>query len=254
MTASTASDLPWYETAFADLYPLIYPHRDDASAEAEVEALCSALKSGEWGARVLDVCCGSGRHTAAFARRGARVWGMDLSAHLLGQARERRELAGRVARGDIRAMPFAPIFDLVVNLFTSFGYFREEHENQRALAQMMRVLRPGGRLVLDHINRAFVERNLVESDTKTTGNCHIHQRRWMEDNRVCKTITVTDGQGHSIELKEDVRLYYPEELSSLLEARGAGEVVFWGDFSGEAFTPDSRRMIAVALRSREREE
>jgi SAM-dependent methyltransferase len=249
MTASTASDLPWYETAFADLYRLIYPHRDDDSAEAEVGALCSALDIRGIGVRVLDVCCGGGRHAAAFARRGALAWGMDLSSHLLGRALERGELAGRLVRGDIRALPFAPAFDLVVNLFTSFGYFREERENQRALAEMMRVLRPGGRLVLDHINRAYVEHNLVEADEKITGAYHIRQRRWMDGNRVRKTITVTDGKGHCVEWKEDVRLYHCGELITLLGECGGDRIELWGDFSGVPLTPDSRRMIAVAVRS-----
>lgn len=254
MTASTASELPWYETAFAELYPLIYPHRDDASAEVEVEALCASLGADRGGLRVLDVCCGSGRHAAALARRGVRAWGMDLSAHLLSRAVGRKELAGRIVRGDIRALPFAPGFDLVVNLFTSFGYFGEERENRRALSEMMRVVRPGGRLVLDHANRAYVERTLVESDEKTAGDYHILQRRWMEGDRVRKTITVMDGKGHSMELQEDVRLYFPGELVKLLKKHGAAEVVLWGDFNGGAFTPDSQRMIAVATQSAKRKE
>ena len=89
---------------------------------------------------VLDLACGTGRHTEALRGRGFRALGVDLSLTLLA----RRPGLPRVG-GDMRRLPFAGgSFDWVLNFFTSFGYFESERENFRVLQEVVRVLAPGG--------------------------------------------------------------------------------------------------------------
>lgn len=247
------SDTPWYQAAFDDLYPLLYRHRDDNSAQQEADALIRlfALRSNrgsDISARVLDVCCGAGRHAAAFARAGFDVWGTDLSPRLLADAARRPELAGRIAQSDIRALPFRPAFDIVLNLFTSFGYFPTDEENSQALRELARTLNPGGRLILDHMNRPQVERTLVPEDTMSRHGMVFHQRRRIDKNRILKKIDVTDAMGRRASLLENVRLYAPGEMTDLFRSAGLEDIHLYGDFAGADLAPESPRMIATGVK------
>jgi SAM-dependent methyltransferase len=249
MTESVDRSGAWFESAFGRLYPLIYSHRDDVSAAREVEGLLSWLVPEAGGIeRVLDVACGSGRHTEAIARLGFRVVGIDLSEYLLPRAAQRPSLKGRVARADMRRLPFGPSFDLVTNLFTSFGYFESDGENKHALSEMARVLRPKGILVLDHMNPMAVKKGLEASSVEKRRGLQIRIHRRIEGSRVIKEIDVKTDRGEGFHLVENVRLYEPDEMRALFVDAGLAEVQLFGNFRGEAFTEASDRMIAAGTR------
>lgn len=238
----------WFVTAFGWLYPLIYSHRDDRSATAEIRNLVEVLGMTGQKARILDVCCGGGRHTAELARLGFEVTAVDLSSVLLEKAAERAELSGRLVQTDIRALGVAGGFDWVTNLFTSFGYFTDEAENALALQEMVRVLKPGGRIVMDHINRPVLEANLVKEDSLTREDMTIHQRRRIENDRIIKEIRVERADGESHAWCENVRLYRRGEMEELFQAQGLRDIAFFGTFDGKPLAEDSPRMIVTALR------
>jgi len=238
----------WFETAFGEFYPILYAHRDDVSAAQEVEGLIEVLGRPDRFTRVLDVGCGGGRHAAALVGLGAHLYGIDLSAPLVTEAAHRPELRGRMVRGDMRELPFGAAFDLVVNLFTSFGYFADDHENERALREMARVLRPGGRMVIDHIHRRHLEDHLVAEDEREGEGYRVRQRRTLTPRRIQKEITVTWDSGKTQEFIEDVRLYSPGELTALLRAGGLTDIDLYGSFDGGVLAPESKRMIAVAVK------
>jgi ubiquinone/menaquinone biosynthesis C-methylase UbiE len=139
-----SSDTRWYEEAFRADYLRVYPHRDLDSARPEVAFL---LERGVRG-RVLDLCCGFGRHALLLAQSGASVVGLDLSLELLSAARElpgfERALAGRLVHADASRLPFRDAsFDSLVNLFSSFGYLDADGD-ARMLSEIARTLRAGG--------------------------------------------------------------------------------------------------------------
>jgi SAM-dependent methyltransferase len=237
----------WYRTAFDVLYSRVYRHRDDASAREEVDALLGLLGGG--GGRVLDVACGAGRHLRAMLDRGMDGYGMDLSPALLAEAVADRGLARRVVQADMRRVPFAAAFDLVTNLFTSFGYFESEAENAMALRSMARVLRPGGRLVVDHANRHRVQANLVEADRQQVDELIVDNRRRIENGRMIKDMTITCPSGWTERVTERVRLYEPDELARAFAAAGLGDVRIYGSFAGEPLGGDSERMIVIGARA-----
>ena len=140
----------WFEEWFGEEYLRLYPHRDDADAERIAELI---RRTVDWrpGIRVLDVGAGAGRHARVFAAAGAWCVGLDLSAVLLRRARQ--TAATPLVRGDMRRLPFRPrSFDLVVNLFTSFGYFAHDDEHAAVIASLARSLVSGGTLVVDFLN------------------------------------------------------------------------------------------------------
>ncbi len=244
---SRPEDPKWYETAFGPIYPIVYSHRNDESAKTEAEAMTALLDLPPGRRRVLDLCCGSGRHAAALLALGFSVYGTDLSEVLLGSASGREELAGRLIRADMRHLPFGNGFDAVVNLFTSFGYFPGDEENEAALVEAGRVVVKGGRILIDHINPPEAGRR-IGSDTRQRDGLTINQCRWLEGKRVRKHVQVTMQDGNVIDVTEDVRLYDKKELEGLLISAGFTDINFYGTFTGEPLQENSKRMIAVARR------
>ena len=146
--------MAWYEDFFDDWYlkywvQPITAERTCAEVDAAVRFL--RLKAGD---HVLDLCCGQGRHSVEFAKRGFRVTGYDLSATLAGGCRGKRPPAARVdvkfVRGDMREVPWEERFDAAVNFYTAFGYFEHDDENQAVLDRTAAALKPGGRFLLDY--------------------------------------------------------------------------------------------------------
>jgi SAM-dependent methyltransferase len=238
---------PWYRRAFESLYPLIYRHRDDAAASREVAALLAMLDLAP-PARVLDVACGGGRHMAAFRDEGFNVFGMDLSMTLLRDAVDERDLGGRVVSADMRTVPFDRQFDLTVNLFTSFGYFDGEAENLQALRSMAATIRPGARFVMDHMNRAQVERRGLGDDEQQIQGLRVVSRRRIDGDHVVKRMTVVDETGRTTEIIERVRMYSPSQMRAMFDAAGLDVVRVAGSFDGEPLDDGSPRMITIGVK------
>jgi SAM-dependent methyltransferase len=237
----------WFEQWFGEEYLRLYPHRDDADAGAAVTLLNGLIPLA--GRRVLDLACGPGRHAAQLAARGARVVGLDLSLPLLARARTRGGGAMTVVRADMRQLPFrAGTFDLVVNLFTSFGYFAEDAQHQAVLADAAALLHPGGAFMLDYLNATAVRQHLVPREERVVGAQRVViQRRIAPDgHHVIKEMHLLDD-GRSF--VERVRLFTGDELMSLMRHAGLDVRYRFGDYDGSPFSPVAPRAILIGLRS-----
>jgi SAM-dependent methyltransferase len=241
---------PWYVSAFGSDYPDVYPHRDLASAREEVEHLLSAGIGG----RVLDLCCGFGRHSLAMGQRGLDVFGVDLSPELLARAATlpgASVLAGRLVRADARAVPFADgAFDTVLNLFSSFGYFGDEGD-ARVLDEIARLVRPGGRVVMDLMNPARIRAALVPSSSREVEGGRLEERRALTDGgrRVTKEVTLTLTGAEPRRWREDVRMYELAEITRLAAARGLEVTRVDGDFGATPFGAGAPRQMVHLRRT-----
>lgn len=238
------SGVPWYVAAFGADYPAVYPHRDLDSARGEVAYL---LDSGV-GGRVLDLCCGFGRHSLALLEEGVDVLGVDLSPELLARSADLpggAGLAGRLLRGDARAVPCrSGSFDAVLNLFSSFGYFGDRGDGQ-VLDEIARLVRPGGRVVLDLMNPARIRAGLVPTSSREVEGGVLEERRALVDGgrRVTKEVRLVSPDGTSRSWREDVRMYEHEDILELTSVRGLELVGLVGEFDGSPFGPDSSRQL-----------
>jgi ubiquinone/menaquinone biosynthesis C-methylase UbiE len=143
-----------FDRIFDEAYLEMYAPRHDPE-QTEAEALGAARVAGaEPGARVLDCPCGFGRHSIVLARAGYKVTGADRSQVLLDEVQRRAgDVELELVRADYRELPFADAsFDAVLNLFTALGYVGKEGDVQ-ALTEFYRVLRPGGLLVVETMQR-----------------------------------------------------------------------------------------------------
>ncbi|RMH19377.1 MAG: class I SAM-dependent methyltransferase [Acidobacteria bacterium] len=238
--------MAWYREWFGADYLELYAHRDEAEAERHVDFAETHL-GGVRPAAVLDLACGAGRHAAALARRGYRVFGVDLSVTLLAHPPRVRAAAGDMCRLPIRDA----VFDWVLNFFTSFGYFESERENFRVLEEIRRVLRPGGRFLIDFLNRDHVLANLRPRETQELHGRRVEIERWYDERRrrINKRMRL-HAPGRPVRTYlESVRAYTREEVIIGLRWAGLEADAVFGSFAGEPHGPESERLIIIGHKS-----
>jgi ubiquinone/menaquinone biosynthesis C-methylase UbiE len=243
-SAIIARRMTWWESWFGEEYLDLYPHRDLDSARREAAFALAHLPPRP--VPLLDLCCGSGRHALPLAESGIAAVGLDYSAPLLDLARRRD--CRRLVRGDMRALPFGDgTFAAVVNFSTSFGYFVREGENRAVIAEIERVLKPGGAFLCDTFGRDYVLARLVPEEHRCCGEKDYRIRRsWNpETQRIEKEIEVR-REGSTEIFRESVRAYTTDELVQLFCAAGLWIESAWGGFDESPAGPQAPRLIVLA--------
>lgn len=198
---------------------------DERLTGEEVDRICDVLQLKDW-EDILDLCCGQGRHSLQLARRGYRnVSGLDRSRYLIRQARSRAKSEGlsiRYREGDARNLPYpADGFDAVLILGNSFGYFENQSEDLLVLKQVLRVLKPEGRILLDVADGAFVAANYEPRSWEWIDDQMFVCRERMLDSPtrrlICREVITGVSKGVLADHVYAERLYTQEELSESLE-------------------------------------
>jgi SAM-dependent methyltransferase len=214
----------WWEELFDERYHEFYESiAKPVTADGDAEFVERALDLSR--SRILDLGCGQGRHAVALALRGHEVTGLDLSAFLLGKA---RELAGE--RGahvtwverDMRDLDGLGPFDACVSLYTAFGYFTDA-EDARVIASVSSVLEPGGAFLLDLDNPFPLLRHLpydVWNETPGQATCESIGLDPLGCRMITRRLRRPTSGGRQEMPMSSVRLYLPHEVSALLEAHG----------------------------------
>ncbi|RKY05274.1 hypothetical protein DRP77_01505 [Candidatus Poribacteria bacterium] len=221
------------------------PSRFESSLE--VEFIIDALKLKK-GMRVLDLACGGGRHLSWLEWEGIEAVGLDRSWRRLRAAR--KEAPGsQLVRADMRSLPFKDeSFDAVINMFTSFGYFGDEGD-LGVLEEISRVLRPGGKVLIEHWNPFSAARmdGLRTWWWKDEGVVVLAEAKFRFDKGVLveKRMTIDLRRGRVSRSKLRIRFYFPSEMSAMFGRAGLRVRRFFGDFDGSDLTPESVRMITV---------
>ncbi|MBN1866599.1 class I SAM-dependent methyltransferase [Candidatus Sumerlaeota bacterium] len=240
----------WYRTYFREPYNEFYadyllsPHVTGEEAEFARRALGFGNDD-----RVLDCPCGYGRHMEWHWPALPGIVGVDLERDCLKRAVESLP-GGRFIQGDMRALPFrSGQFDAVVNLFNSFGYFSHE-ENRAVVREFSRVLKPGGRLMIDVANPTPLV-DVIEEQPRTrqsVGDLLVTED-WSYDPETAVLANRTQFEHGSkrTDRSYDVILYDADRLTEMLDRAALGVERIYGEFTGEAFDPaESTRIIVVA--------
>lgn len=239
----------YFEGEYLDLIALrIDPERTQREAEFIVKAL--ALEPG---ARVLDLACGHGRISVELARQGLRLTGVDLSPRSLELARRHAadaEVEIEFAEADMREIAFTNEFDAVINVFTAFGYFEEEKENQRVLEAVELALVPSGSFLIDHLNGVALwarYRPDMWEEIEGTGTLFLQEHSYdiLRGRNAARWLFI-HPDGKRVEIAHSVRIYAPHELIRMIEAAGLAVEETWGNFDGDELTRETPRQIIRA--------
>lgn len=247
----------WYadEGFWARVYPVLFSKkRFEVADEETAELLEVAGASREGKGRVLDLCCGPGRHAVALARRGFEVTGVDLSAYLLDKAREHAE-ASKVqvewVEADMRDFVRPGTYDLVLNLFTSFGYFATEADDMRTLKNMVESLADDGVLVIDVLGKEALAQRIHgdPAPVEERDGALLIQKFEVTDDW-CRArsewIIVQDEKADRVKFEHT--LYSGKELRELMNWAGLSDVKLYGSLDGRPYGPGARRLVAVGRR------
>ena len=238
---------PWFESWFdSPYYPLLYQHRDDQEAERFISKLLAALRLPAH-APVLDLACGRGRHARYIHAQGYQVTGLDLSPASIRDAKRYAAPGLQFAVHDMRD-PLPGHYILILNLFTSFGYFEDEADNLRVLRNVVQALPPGGFFVMDFFNATKVLAELVPAEEKVLGGVHFTITRTLEQGIIVKRITVAD-QDKIFHFQERVQALHADRITQLMQEAGLVEYDRWGGYDARPWQEaDAERLVIFARR------
>lgn len=240
----------YFGADFFDLHVDLFP---EELSRREVAGMLELLQMPV-GAAILDVPCGWGRHAVLLAEQGYRVVGSDLSHTLLSRNKSPGPGPTSFVAADIRMQPFPPaIFDAVINVFTSLGLFLDDAEDIAALREARRVLKAGGRFLLESMHRDDVIASYAERDRwMLPDGTAVRVRRRFDplkgisyESLRWKRGSETGAKGHAL------RLRTASEIDALLGAAGFDDVEYYGDWDGSPFTHRDSSLIAVATKAGE---
>ena len=243
----------WHERDdFWETVPLFGPERMEMAPQ-EVDQIVTMVDL-EPGAAVLDLCCGVGRHSLEFARRGYTVTGVDRTTAYLQTARGAAGVEGLAVEwieADAREFLRPEAFDLAINMYTSFGYFEDPSEDRRVTENLSASLKPGGTLVMDLMGKERLARIFSPRswDELPDGSLFLQEREirddwtWIEN----RWILVKDGQRKDFSLGH--RLYDGAGLRTLLLGSGFESVALYGDLDRAPYDNEARRLVAVAQKA-----
>ncbi len=238
----------WFKKWFSsDEYLSVYSHRNIKDAENLLNLVLDNT-SVPSNAKVLDAACGAGRHSLILSRKGYNVTAFDLSRNLLTIGRENsinQNLTVDFLCADIRNICFRGAFHLVLNMFTSFGYFESDDENFLFFKNVRKLLKNDGFLVLDYFNDSYLRNNLVNRTSKLIEGKRILERRKLVGDFVIKDIEIK-YDGVTRVFNEKVKLYSYSKLTKYFEEIGLKVFKVFGNYRGEPFSElKSERLIII---------
>lgn len=243
--------MDWFEAWFdSPLYEKLYANRDQEEAHRLINFLDETIPLRS-DLKILDFGCGRGRHAIELARKGYQVWGVDLSERAIKTAKQKadQENLDRVhfRVGDIRD-PLPQKFDVVLNLFTTFGYFLDDDENARVLDSVEQMLNEGGTFVLDYLNPHHVEETLVPGDSGRFQDIDYSIKRYLKQGAVHKDITFRkEATDEEKTYSEHVKLYDLNWFQKEMDQRSLQIGHVYGDYNGNKYEEEnSPRMLIVS--------
>ncbi len=234
----------WFDSSF---YHKLYGNRNEQEAAKFIDELIKELRPAQV-ASMLDLGCGSGRHSKYLASKGFHVTGLDLAASSIRTAKKFETSSLRFYRHDMR-VPFGKnCFDYVFNFFTSFGYFKNAPENNQVVNNISNSLNAGGILVMDYLNVQFAEENLIASERKEIDGIVYHIHRWTDERFFFKKITIENMQGEeSLEYIEQVARLNLFDFDLMFKRNGLQIQKIYGDYCLNEYNNEkSPRLIILA--------
>ncbi|MCU0363365.1 MAG: class I SAM-dependent methyltransferase [Bacteroidales bacterium] len=249
----------WYEALFEN-YARKY---DEEVFTKGTTGECDFIESetgGDRSIRILDVGCGTGRHSIELSKRGYTVTGIDLSAAQLAMARKKaaaEKLSIDFQQHDARDLPFRGEFDLAIMLCEGgFPLMETDEMNYEILKSVARALKPGGKFIFTTLNGLFPLYHSVEEFTASAGGEATYRSNTFDlmtfrDHNITEAL---DDNGNRIVLDCNERYYVPSEITWLLKSLGFSEITIYGAKLGafsrnDTLTTEDFEMLVIAVKT-----
>ncbi len=236
----------WFEEWFdSPYYHILYANRSEEEASKFISNLVQKLQIPA-GAKILDIACGKGRHSLKLAQLGFNVTGIDLSQNNIAYAKQFECETLHFEVWDMRQVYKPNEFDFVLNLFSSFGYFKEENCNDRATVAFAENIKPGGTLVIDYINTEYAVKHIKDKEIIPRGDIQFHIQKKLENGFIKKKIQFL-ADGTHYEYEEQLAMINHFQFKNLLNHASVQLQQTFGDYDLNDFVAaSSPRLILIA--------
>lgn len=236
---------PWHEQDefWINYAPTLFTKKTIKHAGKEVKSIIKILKLKK-GQSILDLGCGIGRHSLLFAKAGFNVTALDRTAAFLYLARKKakkEKVKIRFVLEDMRKLRIHEKFDAVVNLFSTFGFFKKKNDDLKVLKNIYASLKPGGKLLLelavDRQLRPFFKKREISRRERAFFYRDVKVNRdWLKYTMPCLVGSKIRG------FRVSCRIYSVNTLSLLLKKVGFSDIKEHGNLTGKK---DIKRDLTV---------
>jgi SAM-dependent methyltransferase len=236
--ATRCSKEEWFENEsfWEDFYPVLFPEELFDQAQEEMEKIFELIDHPV--SSVLDLCCGPGRFAGLLAREGYQVTGVDRTPFLLEIAKREYADTEHVewVLSDMREFVRQESYDLVLNLYTSFGYFKDPAEDLLVLKNIAQSLRPGGSFVIEVMGKEVMAKDFEPiSASKVGDGIFVQSHEIFENWKRIRTEWTLINEGNIRTFTFEHSLYAASDLIRLCELAGLSDIRVFGDFDGRPY-------------------
>lgn len=231
----------WFSSPY---FQLLYKNRDNSEANYFINRLHDYFRF-EKGARVMDLACGRGRHSLSLHQKSLDVTGLDFAQASILDAKRHEQDGLRFVHGDMRTYVEENTYDYIFNMFTSFGFFGDNSQNQLVIDCVFKNLKLGGVFLLDYLNADFILDNFVPEEEKIIDGIHFYLNRTVKQGHIVKDIRFEDN-GKAYHFQEKVQLITREMFEYFFEKSGFEIKDVFGDYSLRPYVKHlSERIIFI---------
>ena len=237
--------MSWFKNWFdSKYYHILYSDRNENEAIFLIDNLLKKFQPSKKSV-ILDLACGAGRHATYLNKQGFTVDGVDLSKKSLDKAKRTQSKTLHFFHQDIRDFKQKNKYDIILNLFTSFGYFENEKDNEKVMQNIVFSLKKKGLFIIDFFNANKIISELKTYEIKKIDNITFEINKRYDKNFVYKEIHITDKKNKHI-FTEKVRLINREQFISYAQDANMTLLKTFGDYQlGEYTSNKSDRLLLV---------
>ncbi len=243
----------WFDNDefWTELAPYMFSQYILDSAPSEVEAIIQLLELVP-DAKILDLCCGPGRHSLAFARNGFKVTGVDRTTKFLNKLRQqaaKEDLQVELVQDDMRTFSRQDEFDVAIMMYTVLGYFQNEQDNFQVIKNVFHSLKRGGAVLIELMGKEIVQRIYQSRDWQEIDGTYLLEEREVNEDwsrMFNRRIIIQEGKTRTFEFS--LRMYSADELKTMLVTAGFSNVTVYGNLNGDPYDEKARRLVIVGYK------
>jgi len=235
--------LNWFDSPY---YKLLYKNRNKKEARLFIDNILEKINIKP-DSKVLDLACGTGRHSIYLSKKGFDVVGIDQSKKNIKTAKE-NENRKLIFFQQEMTKDINMEFNVIFNFFTSFGYVDHKY-NYDTIENISKNLKKGGLFIIDFLNQKIVRKNIVEYEEKNIENISFNIHRYIENNYIFKEISFEHNET-KYNFKEKVMLLDLKDFENYFNKNNLKIIDVYGNYKLSSFDVNkSPRLILISKKN-----